>query len=600
MKRGLITIIIAVLLIAAAGFAWHATHRGTASTAAVTALLPRDTIALAHLPDLNRTRAEWKQSDVYQLYAEPAVQEFLRNPLAQQQNASPGESAKQMEQLGIRDAFAAITSIGPDNLPRVVAGFRFSGKREDAEKFIARWQQTSSRVETTEYQQHKIDVFNFGVSSLAETFDGHWFFAGTNVDDIKAMLDRADNRVADRNALLVADETFVSTMSVVPSNYDLGLYLRMEKIAARLAALGSQPTTAPQPPPLGNVRAIAATSRFEKGKIHDHFFAALSNPGDERAKLSRASLALSSPDTFLYAASVLNFSNGIATMQPTAGAGLLGGLWQKAATAIGRSGIKAEDWQAVFGSETEVLADWPTTAHWPSGVAVFPVKDSVRARKIASALAHALDEDATWIETDRNGAHLIAMQSAPGFLTLRPCLAVLENMMIVGLDPGSVEAVLERSRGSVSGLADSAAFKSASASVPAPTVFFAYLDLSVVYARIDASLRPLLLMGAAFMPKVNNYVDLARLPAVEVVTKHLSPIVTSQRQTGGGYLAESVGPITLSDAGLALLFFGVMHREAWSFPMALNASRSRPSQHGGSAGRPPSGMMKSPVPTATP
>ncbi len=33
------------------------------------------------MPDFSRTRDEWRQSDIYQLYREPAVQDFLRKPL---------------------------------------------------------------------------------------------------------------------------------------------------------------------------------------------------------------------------------------------------------------------------------------------------------------------------------------------------------------------------------------------------------------------------------------------------------------------------------------------------------------------------------------
>jgi hypothetical protein len=44
------------------------------------------------------------------------------------------------------------------------------------------------------------------------------------------------------------------------------------------------------------------------------------------------------------------------------------------------------------------------------------------------------------------------------------------------------------------------------------------------------------------------------LPPPELVTKHLSPIVASHRYDGDGYVAESLGPITLNQA---LIVFGV-------------------------------------------
>ena len=86
--------------------------------------------------------------------------------------------------------------------------------------------------------------------------------------------------------------------------------------------------------------------------------------------------------------------------------------------------------------------------------------------------------------------------------------------------------------------------------MPAPTNFFAYVDAALLYGRLDTTLRPMLVMSAAFIPAINDYVDVNKLPAPEVVTKHLSPIVSSQRYERDGYVAESVGPVTLNQAAI--------------------------------------------------
>jgi hypothetical protein len=53
------------------------------------------------------------------------------------------------------------------------------------------------------------------------------------------------------------------------------------------------------------------------------------------------------------------------------------------------------------------------------------------------------------------------------------------------------------------------------------------------------------------MPSIADYVDVSKLPPPETVSKHLSPIVSSQRFEGDGNVTESVGPVTL-DIGIAL------------------------------------------------
>ncbi|PYL50613.1 MAG: hypothetical protein DMF32_03740, partial [Verrucomicrobia bacterium] len=89
----------------------------------------------------------------------------------------------------------------------------------------------------------------------------------------------------------------------------------------------------------------------------------------------------------------------------------------------------------------------------------------------------------------------------------------------------------------------------------APTNFFAYIDTAQLYSRLDTSLRPMLLMAAAFVPAVAGSIDLSKLPAPELITKHLSPIVSSQRYDRDGYMAESIGPMTLDQLGIGVAIF---------------------------------------------
>jgi hypothetical protein len=551
MKRTLIALFVVALIAGATAYVWQTRARSTST--AVTSLLPRGTIAFAHLPDLNRTRAEWKRSDIYQLYSEPAVQEFLRNPLANR----PMGIDSDLEKLGVEDAFVTLTSIA-DNMPHLLGGFRYRD-RDAAQRVVSRWLPNSSTRETLDYEQHKIDIVHFAGFSVAEVFDRDWFFFSNDVDTLKALLDRADNRAQDRQSTLAADENFHAAMSELPSSYALAFYLQPKPLAQRFTALRDTP-----------VNFFCGASRFESGKIHDTIFVSTTRSTTNET-LTRESASLATADTFLYLANVLNFSNQLALIDQTRGTALLGGMLQKISDALAQARITAADWQAAFGSEVGVIGDWPADAHWPAGVALFPVKDLARAKQLASALAHAADHDANWIETDRDGAHYLTMQSAPGFLVLRPTIAITNRMMVAGVDPASVDAAVQRSATPSSGLLNSPTYKSAASTLPAPTNFFAYVDLALLYSRLDAAARPMLMFGAAFMPAANNYVDLARMPPVEVVTKHLSPMITSQHETSGGYVIESIGPITLNETGLALAILSGFGRDASGFAMPTPA-----------------------------
>jgi hypothetical protein len=139
-----------------------------------------------------------------------------------------------------------------------------------------------------------------------------------------------------------------------------------------------------------------------------------------------------------------------------------------------------------------------------------------------------------------------------------------DRILVAGFNPVSVEEAVKRGANRSSELADSQTYKAAERLVPPPTNFFSYVDTALLYSRLDASLRPMLLMAAAFVPAITRSVDLEKIPSPEVITKHLSPIISSQRYDRDGYVAESLGPITLDQAaiGLAISSVGTARQQA--------------------------------------
>src|SRR4029078_7262946 len=79
MKR-ILFLLIALAVAAFAGrYYWQFSQQ--LSSDPVAALLPRETIFVAQIKDFTRGRNEWQHCDIYKLYREPAVQDFLRKPL---------------------------------------------------------------------------------------------------------------------------------------------------------------------------------------------------------------------------------------------------------------------------------------------------------------------------------------------------------------------------------------------------------------------------------------------------------------------------------------------------------------------------------------
>jgi hypothetical protein len=558
MKR-LIFLVLAIAAAAVAGwYVWNLSQK--TSGAYVSVLLPRETIFLAHMPDFNRTRDQWLHSDIYALYREPAVQDFLRKPLATLSKADTAfQILGELEQLETRNIFFALTSLENNN-PKLAGGFRFQGSIADAERVIGKWRSKflernpGARREKLHYEHHEIELVTATPFTLATAYDRPWFFAATDLTELKALLDRADGRAKNPEETLDNDEAYRAAISHRPSNYALFFYLQpkifAERLAALRAAIQSPAAAAKQQTILEQVQSVSGATRLEGGKIYDLLFVGmprLESP-DGATALTRASLTLGAKETFFYLSMLLNLGERIDTLNQASG---LSGATQKFAQAFFDSGITADDWKAAFGLELGALADWRSSAHWPTLLLTLPVLDVARAGKILEAATRA-DEDAIWTHTEKDGVRYFSMQSTAALVAITPTIALSDRLLVAGFNPVSVEEAVKRSESVSSELSVSQTYKSAARLVPAPTNFFAYIDTQLLYSRLDASLRPMLLLAAAFMPAISSSVDLGKLPSPEAITKHLSPIVSSQRYERDGYVAESVGPITFNQLVLSL------------------------------------------------
>jgi len=561
MKRLFLLVVLAAV---AAGGIYYGLQRAQPSYTEVAALLPRGTIALAHFPDFKRTRDEWHQSDIYKLYQEPAVQEFLK-PLNVQQRDASAETLDEIERVDPKNAFVAITSVEGNN-PHFLAGFRFHGSQSDAETMISKWRshlvRDPSAHETVDYETHKIDIVGAAPNQIASVYDGRWFFASNDLAELKAILDRVDGRAKNPPDTLESDEIFRAAMGHMLPSYALLLYLQPKGLSGRLSqvngAIGAN-VSADQRALLEQMQTVCAAAKFDRGKIRDVLFVGMPKMPEDR-ELTRSSLKLGTADTVLYIVAVLN-PDRLAGISLTGAALPLGSWFQKVFEVAARTGVTAEEWKAAFDPEAGALAEWSQTAHLPSIIAALPVKDLKRAQRIVDALTKAIDEDLPWRKAEKNGVAYYYAQSPVALFAITPTIAISNQQLVVGLDSVSVEAAMARSEPNAQAakssatLANSQTYKTAAHAVPAPTNGFVYLDTKLLYTRLDAALRPMLLVSTAFMPAISDYVDATKLPPSESVTRHLTPMVSTQFYDKDGYVTESTGPVTL-DIGLGLPALG--------------------------------------------
>ena len=556
MKRFLLVILLGAI---AALTAYYIVRQHPAALPSTIAnLLPADTALFIHIPDAEKNRDAWHRTDLYQLYREPAVQDFLQKPISRLPEKGPVKEAwRDLASLRMRNAFLATNNF--DSL-RVVGGFEFRCTDKEAESVIERWKSQlatkapGSQRSSADYEKHHIDIFSSGQYTLASTITGHQFFAAATVEDLQALLDRVDGRT--KTPALDSDANFRAAMKQMPADYAWMFYLQPKQLAQKLATLRAQSGRSLRPDQRTMIERIQSFSHamvFEGGKIRDIGFAAM--PRVAENKLERTTLALASADTLLYSAFIVNMQQQFEWALEPAGAGSMAAPLQLISNALSSAGVTKEDWKAAFGDEISLMAAWPASAKLPNAILTVAVRDSGRARRIAGAIA----SSSGWQKSSRNNAEYYTAPTAGVLTAVNPTVAVSDRLLVLGLDPASVDRIVTQAPAG-DGLSGSENFRAASKLVPEPQQMFAYIDLATFYSRLDTTLRPILQMSAAFVPSFSERLDPNKLPPTEVITKHLSPVVASQSYVDGGYRSESAGTITIGQAAIAAgaTYAGVM------------------------------------------
>ena len=554
MKRFLLLLCGAAL----AGGIWLAINGSLkAQSAPVTSLLPGGTLAMVHLPDFTATREQWHQSDLYKLWTEPAVQQFLQRPLTKARDVgNVRDRMQELEELGVKDGFLALTA-WEENRPKLAGGFRFKGSAADAERVIGKWRgrlqenAPNAETETIKHRHHRLEVVRPGAITVATAYYDEWFFAANDVEVLKTLLDRADKSLQD-DETLGAEENFVAAVRHMPSTYAAMAYGRLDKYFEQLSArMPAGALTGDNLDKLRQIRSAAAATAFENGKIRDVLFVAMPKPTTDAGELTRASLSIATTQSFLYVAKLINLTNQLSGPNAPAG-GFPGGL-QRVIDAIVASGITFDEWNSAFGSELGLVGEWPENSRIPALFATLPVKDATNANRIVGKLTtSAAPEGTGWTTSTSDGVQLYSMPPPNPMVPVTPAIAVTEKLLIAGIDPASVQAASKRTQGGDSGLGANETFTDAESLVRPGGQSFIYVDTALLYTRLDAAVRPMLVMAAAFVPSIAQAVDLSLLPPADVVTRHLSPIVVSQNYKADGYVTEAVGPVSIFHAAVGI------------------------------------------------
>ena len=561
-----------VLAVAAAGASVYLLQKpgfGQADVGAATDYLPAETVALLSIPNPGQTVADWRGTDLYKIWTEGQVQAFLAKPLSRLPvDKQLGDTWGEIVRLHPSNVFVALTALDPKNSqPHLVGGFQYKGNGEDVDKLLTapkeefRQKFPGGKADLVNYQGHSIETFDAGEGNvLASVYVRDWYLISNDLALLKATLDRVDHHAPAGDGTLDKQPDFVAVVGKMPKNPATLIFVRpqvfMDKVYA-LAAASGQAVDPAQRAEADKVKAVGATTTLEEGKLRDTIYTLAPGHKHPPDALQLSGLPLSSPDTLLSIASLLNIPERVdlPANAPAAGAsGAAGYQWLgQFFQGFSKNGLTLEQFRSAFGHEATVQLDWPANSQQPGLLVSLDVRDAAAAGKFVDAFTAPAAGTGDWQTTQANGATLHTLALTQGIGVITPTLVLGDKHLVFGLSPGGVLAALQREKSGGVNFTGGQAYKDGMATVPKGNVASGYLDSRVFFERLYGVLKPAALLGTTLLyPQANDYVDLGKLPDTETISKHLGPIVFSQSSDDQGTLVQSTGPVTFFQAGAGL------------------------------------------------
>ena len=446
--------------------------------------VPGDAVVALSIPDLKRAQAGWKTSALFQIWNEPEVQTFLGKPLGKVPSQPELTTLlSKLDAIEGRNFFISLVSVNTDK-PLVVAGFAFKGDASALETLLAKpkaelkKKYPDGKIGSIPFGNRTIETFDATDVSLASVVTGGWYFIASDVSQLKGVLDRLDAK-AEAPPSLAKDADFKSAVARVPALHDALTFVRtkplLEKILAFSAATGK---TIPdgQRQQAEKIRAVVATSGFEKEKLRDTVFVLAPGLKTDAAPLALKSLPFTSAETLLFLTASVKFPEQ-ANFAPEGPMGQLD-KW------LAEFGLNLTDMRAAFASEGAFQLDWSNGALYPSPVVSVELKDRAAALKLLASATAKPPKDSDWLaKTDDGVEYRILTARKPG-TPIAPTLAVTGSHFIAGISQVDVRQAIARAKGNGAHLDGTPAYKSAMAEVGKADTSLFYLDTKSVFERL--------------------------------------------------------------------------------------------------------------------
>lgn len=535
MKKFLIILAFVAVLICAS--IWYVVSRYGISDSA--AIVPAEAVVFVALPDMVQTSIRWHQTSLAKIGAEPAMQEFLERPLSLLGQEGIDEATGILSRLKPGRAFIAVNNVTETAITAVL-GFQFFGGKKDYEEAIARLHTEVLRVSAGAtrseevYGGDTITKITNGDMSMFTGSNGSWGFVSNDLASIQNAMDRAAGR--DATPSLADSESFRSVRAKLTGNAEVIWYAATAPLIDLLLTIGEEQDAAIDPAQLAQVRkvtAIGGSLAFQGADQVERIFM-LWEEMPATPTIDRSGLGFTSPEDILFMETAHDWS----TLTSNA---YTGSLPPQVLDFLSENQIDLSEFPNQFGSDSVLVANWPSGAMFPTALLAVAVKDRQAVEAMTRRLVEKFAPTATISE--RQDATVFEFPVA-GLGLIDPAVAVSSDYMIAAITTASINNALARNPGTPT-LEKVPAFASVSSEWHRNSQNFIYIDTQTIFDRVYNTMRPMIIFGAAMSPDVAKTIDIQKLPETEIISKHLGPIVMTQHAEPDGWMIESRGPVTL-------------------------------------------------------